>query len=71
MRFNLGCGFNKRDGFINVDRFADCAPDEIVDLEKIPWPWPDDSAEEIQMIHVLEHLGAAVLSPEAPTSNSR
>ena len=35
MRFNLGCGFNKCDGVVNVDRFADCAPDEVVDLENL------------------------------------
>jgi hypothetical protein len=30
---------------------------EIVDLEKLPWPWPDDSVQEVLLSHVLEHLG--------------
>lgn len=59
MRLNLGCGHNKRPGWINVDKFAACKPDQIVDLESLPWPWPDDEAEEVLLNHVLEHLGAA------------
>jgi predicted SAM-dependent methyltransferase len=58
MKLNLGCGFRKRDGYRNVDNFAECAPDELVDLECFPWPWPDDSVSEVLMSHVLEHLGA-------------
>ena len=58
MKLNLGCGFNKREGFHNVDKFPDCAPDAVVDLESFPWPWADDSVDEVVMSHVLEHLGA-------------
>ena len=60
MKLNLGCGFKKLDGYRNVDKFPECAPDEVVDLECFPWPWPDDSVEEVVMTHVLEHLGADV-----------
>lgn len=59
MRLNLGCGNNKRQGWVNVDKVAACRPDQIVDLEKLPWPWPSDSAEEIALDNTLEHLGAA------------
>lgn len=59
MKLNLGCGHRKLDGWRNVDRVPACAPDEVVDLERLPWPWADDSVEEVLLSHVLEHLGAA------------
>ena len=59
MRLNLGCGTRHREGFVNVDRFPECRPDELVNLESLPWPWPDDCAEEVSLIHCLEHLGAS------------
>jgi hypothetical protein len=58
MRFNMGCGHNRLDGFINVDAAAECAPDQVWNLEQTPWPWPDDCAEEVRFIHSLEHMGA-------------
>ena len=58
MRLNLGCGGNKMAGWLNVDHSSACAPDTLVDLEALPWPWPDSSAEEVLFNHVLEHLGA-------------
>lgn len=58
MKLNLGCGFRTLPGWHNVDSASACAPDERVDLESTPWPWPDDSADEVLLSHVLEHLGA-------------
>ena len=57
MRLNLGCGFNKVDGFVNVDREDECAPDLVFDLESFPWPWGTNSVEEVHFTHSLEHLG--------------
>jgi hypothetical protein len=62
MRLNLGCGADKRAGWHNVDKSGTFSPDEIVDLERLPWPWKDGSVDEILLSHVLEHLGA---TPEA------
>ena len=59
LRLNLGCGFDKKAGWINVDKSPLSKPDQLVDLEQIPWPWSDNSISEIQMRHVLEHLGAS------------
>lgn len=58
LKLNLGCGSRKRDGFLNVDVSDECAPDRVVDLEALPWPFDDDCADEVLMSHVLEHLGA-------------
>jgi hypothetical protein len=58
MKYNMGCGSRKLPGFINVDAVAACSPDQVVDLEVTPWPWPDSCADEIRFIHSLEHMGA-------------
>ncbi len=55
LRLNLGCGMNRLEGYVNVDRYGE--PDVLHDLEVVPWPWPDDSVSEILLKHVLEHLG--------------
>ena len=57
MKLNLGCGFRRMAGFLNVDSEAACQPDQVVNLEQFPWPWADNSVDEVQLIHVLEHLG--------------
>lgn len=57
MRFNMGCGQHKQPGYVNVDSAAASQPDEVVDLETTPWPWPDSCAEEILFNHSLEHMG--------------
>lgn len=57
MKLNLGCAFNHMADAENVDINPRCKPDRIVDLEKFPWPWADNSVDEICMHHSLEHLG--------------
>ncbi|WP_029009594.1 class I SAM-dependent methyltransferase [Azospirillum halopraeferens] len=57
MRINLGCGFDKRDGFVNVDKFTACEPDVLMDIESPPWPFDSDCVDYILAKHVLEHVG--------------
>lgn len=56
-KLNLGCGFNKIDGFVNVDMFDACNPDVLHNLEITPWPFPENTVNEIVLNHSLEHLG--------------
>ena len=55
LKLNLGCGKKRIPGYVNVDKFGD--PDVAHDLENFPWPWETNSVTDIQLIHVLEHLG--------------
>ena len=57
LKFNMGCGQNHLPGYVNVDAAEASRPDEVVDLEVTPWPWPDNCAEEVRFIHSLEHMG--------------
>lgn len=59
MKLNLGCGRDKRPGYVNVDKHAVLEPDMVVDLEAPPWPFADSTVDEIVAHHVLEHLGQA------------
>jgi len=56
LRLNLGCGENKKDGYVNVDFQAHVQPDVVHDLNKQPFPFDDDQFELIEAFHVLEHL---------------
>lgn len=53
---NAGCGYNKLTGYINIDKFRNCSPDLVADLEDV-WPFDDNSVDEIVFCHSLEHMG--------------
>lgn len=55
MKLNLGCGHDKKKGYLNCDISSDINPDKVVDLEK-KLPFKDNSVDEILAEHVLEHI---------------
>jgi len=54
MQLHLGCGPKKLDGYVNVDAVGN--PDLVCDLSVFPWPFQDNSADEIFSEHFLEHV---------------
>lgn len=57
LRLDLGCGPNPREGFVGFDRIAFNEKVQCVDLRD-PWPWDDESVNEIHSSHFVEHLTA-------------
>lgn len=58
VRLDLGCGKAKREGFTGVDRIAFEGVDVVHDLSVYPWPWENDSVDEVYCAHMLEHIPA-------------
>jgi len=56
MKLNLGCGNDKKKGYINMDFSPIVKPDKVWNFEKTPLPFKDNSIEEILAFHVLEHI---------------
>jgi len=56
MKIDLGCGSNKRPGFVGVDILQSADADFVVDLNIGPYPFEDGVADVIWSNHVLEHL---------------
>ncbi len=54
MKLDLGCGQSPREGFEGVDLYADAK--HKVNLFRLPWPFEDDSVDEIHCSHFVEHL---------------
>lgn len=57
VRLDLGAGQSPREGFEGVDKYAPNARHQV-DLFKFPFPWKDNSVDEIHCSHFLEHLPA-------------
>lgn len=56
MRLNLGCGFKRMIGFVNIDISEICQPDLCWDLTKTPLPFDSESVDEILAEHSFEHV---------------
>ena len=52
---NIGCGFNKIEGAVNLDFDERCNPDILADITN-PLPYDDNTFDEVRAIQVLEHI---------------
>ena len=57
-RLELGCGNHKRSRFFGIDVLPGPEVDLVMDIERQPLPFPDDSVEHIYSSHTFEHLQA-------------
>lgn len=57
MNINIGSGYKKPDGYIHVDADPSTNPDHVVNLEKDKLPFDNNSVDNVQAHHILEHLG--------------
>src|SRR5262245_34819915 len=56
IKLDLGCGPNRREGFVGVDSIKFDKVDVVLNIGSDPWPWEDNSVEEAFCSHTLEHL---------------
>jgi hypothetical protein len=57
LKLNIGSGYKKFNGFLNLDYDHHTNPDYVVDFEHDRLPFEDNSVDEIIAWHVLEHIG--------------
>ena len=56
LKIDLGCGKNKKEGFLGVDQYQMENVDIVLDIGNEVWPWEDGTVDEIHASHFLEHL---------------
>lgn len=55
IKLDIGCGQNKKEGFTGIDKIKLPGVDVVWDLEKFPYPFDNDSVDEIHCSHYVEH----------------
>lgn len=54
MKINLGCGYRKMPGWVNIDNRAEVKPDMV--LDGLSLPFDESSVDEVCAIDYLEHI---------------
>jgi len=55
VKLDIACGQNKAEGFIGMDQAALPGVDIVRDIETYPWPFEDNSVDEVVCRHYVEH----------------
>lgn len=56
LKIDLGCGSRKKEGTIGIDAWPLPGVDYVLNLEKDPLPFDDESVDYVYSSHCLEHL---------------
>lgn len=62
MKINIGGGYKKFDGYINLDNDLNCNPDYLINLETDKLPFEDNTVEKVIAHHILEHIGEGYIN---------
>lgn len=62
LRLDLACGQTPREGFEGVDIWAGAK--HPLNLLQFPWPWADQSVDELFCSHFVEHIPMCYLTPK-------
>ena len=61
---DVGCGINKLNGSIGIDRNPSSRADVLCDLDHLPYPFRDSSFDQLQAVHVIEHVSDVIKTME-------
>ena len=64
MKLNLGCGYDRREGWINLDIKEGEGVDVVHDLNKVPLPFENEEFDYILCNSILEHVNVIPLMNE-------
>lgn len=58
-KLNIGAGYKRYPGYINVDADDHCNPDLLIQLDDVNLvlPYEDNSVVAVRAYHILEHIG--------------
>lgn len=59
-KLNLGCGKDIKKDYVNLDSVNLPGVNVIHNLDKYPWPFKDNTFDEIYASHSLEHLDSII-----------
>jgi SAM-dependent methyltransferase len=60
LKLNLGCGKDIKENYVNLDSVKQPGVDIVHNLNKLPWPFRNNTFEEIYCDNVLEHLDSII-----------
>ena len=55
-KLDVGCGNHCLPGAVGIDIFPMAGVDYVHDVNRAPWPFPDDSFEFVRCMHAIEHF---------------
>ena len=63
VKLNLGCGFRKMDGYVNIDNREIVKPDVCGDVFKVLGSYADSSVDEVRAFDFMEHIERPMVIP--------